>query len=81
MQGYARQAMTFGTVTNGSASSSGTITFPALVGADVTVAFIAIYDSLTTGNLLYHTPVVADKTLSADDVMIVASGGISVTIN
>ena len=78
---YARQAMTFGTVSGGSVSSSGTITFPAVVGSNVTITHIGIYDASSVGNLLYHTPLDASKTLSADDVMSVASGGISVTLS
>jgi len=78
---YARQTMTFGTITNGSVSSSGVITFPAVVGANVTITHIGIYDAATVGNLLYHTPLDASKTLSADDVMSVADAGISVTLS
>ena len=79
--GYARQAMTFGTVSGGSVSSSGTITFPAVAGSNVTITHIGIYDASSSGNLLYHTVLDASKTLSADDVMSVASGGISVTLS
>ena len=78
---YARQTMTFGTVSNGSVSSSGTITFPAVVGSNVTITHIGIYDAASSGNLLYHTPLDATKTLSADDVMSVANSGISVTLS
>tara|TARA_R110002096_G_scaffold309135_1_gene503621 strand:+ start:6121 stop:6507 length:387 start_codon:yes stop_codon:yes gene_type:complete len=78
---YARQAMTFGTVSGGSVSSSGTITFPAVVGSNVTITHIGIYDASSVGNLLYHTPLDASKTLSADDVMSVANSGISVTLS
>ena len=78
---YARQTMTFGTVSNGSVSSSGTITFPAVVGSNVTITHVGIYDAASSGNLLYHTPLDATKTLSADDVMSVADSGISVTLS
>ncbi len=79
--GYARQSMSFGTISNGSVSSSGTITFPAVAGSNVTITHIGIYDASSGGNLLYHTPLDSSKTLSADDVMSVASGGISVTLS
>jgi len=78
---YARQAMTFGAVSNGTVSSSGTITFPAVVGATLTITHIGIYDASSSGNLLYHTPLDLAKTLSVDDVMSVASAGISVTLS
>jgi len=78
---YARQTMAFGTISNGTVASSGTITFPAVVGANVTITHIGIYDAASTGNLLYHTPLDLAKTLTVDDVMSVASGGISVTLS
>jgi len=78
---YARQSMSFGTISNGTVSSTGTIAFPAVVGANVTITHIGIYDASSTGNLLYHTPLDLAKTLSVDDVMSVASGGISVTLS
>ena len=78
---YARQTMAFGTISNGTVASSGTITCPAVVGANVTITHIGIYDAASTGNLLYHTPLDLAKTLTVDDVMSVASGGISVTLS
>jgi len=78
---YVRQTMAFGTISNGTVASSGTITFPAVVGANVTITHIGIYDAASTGNLLYHTPLDLAKTLTVDDVMSVASGGISVTLS
>tara|TARA_R110000744_G_scaffold235443_4_gene353126 strand:+ start:447 stop:833 length:387 start_codon:yes stop_codon:yes gene_type:complete len=78
---YARQSIAFGTISNGSVSNSGTITFPAVVGADVTVTHIGIYDAATSGNLMYHTALDASKTLSAADVMSVAASGVSVTLS
>ena len=78
---YARQSIAFGTISNGSVSNSGTITFPAVVGADVTVTHIGIYDAATSGNLMYHTALDASKTLSAADVMSVAAYGVSVTLS
>ena len=59
---YARQSIAFGTISNGSVSNSGTITFPAVVGSDVTVSHIGIYDAATSGNLMYHTALDASKT-------------------
>jgi hypothetical protein len=78
--GYARQSMSFGAASSGTASTDAAITFPAVAGSDVTITHIGIYDASSSGNLLYHTPLDASKTLSADDVMSVASAGISVTM-
>ena len=45
-----------------------------------TVAYIGIRDALTTGNLLYHTPLDASKTIATGDVFRVAIGSLSVTL-
>ena len=79
--GYARQSMTFGTISNGSVSSTGEITFPAVAGSNVTVTHIGVYDALTSGNLLYHTSLDSSKVLAATDTMSVAAGGVSVTLS
>jgi len=78
--GYARQTMSFATATSGSAATDAAITFPAVAGSDVTVTHMGIYDAATSGNLLYHTPLTASKTLSADDVMSFATGSATVTM-
>ena len=52
-----------------------------MVGSDVTVSHIGIYDAATSGNLMYHTALDASKTLSAADVMSVAASGVSVTLS
>ena len=78
--GYARQSMSFTTSTAGSSTTDAAITFPAVVGSDVTVTHMGIFDASTSGNLLYHTVLDSSKTLSADDVMSFASGSATVTM-
>jgi hypothetical protein len=72
--------MAFGTISNGSVASTGTITFPAVVGSTITITHIGVYDASSGGNLLYHTALDASKTLAATDTMSVAAGGVSVTL-
>ena len=78
---YARQAMTFGTVTNGEVTTSAQLQFPALVGSDVTVGWIGIFDATSAGNMLYHTNLANAKTLTADDVLSFAVSGVTVTLS
>lgn len=49
---YARQAITFGSTSTGTISNSSGLTFSALPVA--TITHIAVYDALTSGNLLYY---------------------------
>jgi hypothetical protein len=82
---YARQSMTFGAVTtNGTGkevNSSAQIQFPALVGSNVTISHIGIFDAATSGNMLYHTNLATSKTLTADDVLSFAVSGVTVTLD
>ena len=45
-----------------------------------TITHIGIRDALTTGNLLYHSPLDASKTIATGDVFRVAAGSLSVTL-
>ena len=78
---YARQAMSFGTISAGAVNSSTQIQFPALVGSNVTISHIGIFDAATSGNMLYHTNLATSKTLTADDVLSFAVSGVTVTLD
>jgi len=77
---YARQAVTFGAPSNGVSTNSAAIEFPQAGGAWGTITHIGIRDALTVGNLLYHTPLDASKTIATGDVFRVAAGSLSVTL-
>jgi hypothetical protein len=77
---YARQAITFGAPSNGVTTNSAAIEFPQAGGSWGTVTHVGIRDASTAGNLLYHTPLDASKTIATGDVFRVASGSLSVTL-
>lgn len=79
---YARVAATFGTAsgTGGSVASNADITFPQATAGWGTVGWIGILDSLSSGNLLYHTPLDTSKTIEAGDIFKIASGNLTVTL-
>ena len=77
---YARQAITFGAPSNGVTTNSAAIEFPQAGGAWGTITHIGIRDASTAGNLLYHTPLDASKTIATGDVFRVAIGSLSVTL-
>ena len=77
---YARQAVTFGAPSNGVSTNSAVIDFPQAGGAWGTITHIGIRDALTVGNLLYHTPLDASKTIATGDVFRIASSSLSVTL-
>lgn len=66
---------------DGVTSNAKVITFPANNGASaVTATHVAIYDASTAGNLLYHAPLTASKTLQVGDVLSFAIGALTVTV-
>jgi hypothetical protein len=77
---YARQAITFGAPSNGVSTNSAVIEFPQATGSWGTITHIGIEDALTSGNLLYHTPLTASKTIATGDVFRIAIGSLSVTL-
>lgn len=66
---------------NGVTSNAKILTFAANNGASaITVSHLALYDSASGGNLLYHAPLVASKTLQPGDVLSFGIGALTVTI-
>ena len=77
---YARQSITVGAPSNGATTNSAAIEFPQAGGSWGTVAYVGIRDASTAGNLLYHTPLDASKTIATGDVFRIAAGSLSVTL-
>jgi hypothetical protein len=77
---YARTAITFGSPSNGVTTNSADVTFPTCTAAWGTVTHMGIFDASTSGNLLYHTPLDASKTVDSGDIFKISSGNLSVTL-
>lgn len=77
---YARKAATFGAPSNGVSTTTANVTFDQATASWGTIGWIGIWDSLTTGNLLYHTPLSASKTIDTGDIFQIASGSLTVTL-
>ena len=77
---YARQSITFGAPSNGVSTNSAAIEFPQATGSWGTITHVGIRDALTTGNLLYHTPLDVSKTIASGDIFKIAIGSLSVTL-
>lgn len=78
---YARQTATFTAPSNGSTVSNADITFPQATGSWGTVGWIGLFDALTTGNLLYHTPLDTSKTIDTGDIFKISAGNLTVTLS
>jgi hypothetical protein len=77
---YTRKAMAFSSPSNGATSNSSAVEFDQATASWGTVTHIAIRDALTAGNMLYHSPLDASKTIATGDVFRVAIGSLSVTL-
>jgi hypothetical protein len=77
---YARKSATFAAPSNGVSASSADVTFDQATGSWGTITHIGIWDALTTGNLLYHTPLATSKTIDSGDIFKIASGSLTVTL-
>ena len=77
---YARQSVTFSAPSNGATSNSAAVEFPQATGSWGTVAYIGLRDASTGGNLLFHTPLDASKTIATGDVFRIAAGSLTVTL-
>ena len=53
---YVRQAATFGAPSNGASTTTADIAYPQATASYGTVGWIGIWDAVSSGNLLYHTP-------------------------
>ena len=77
---YARTAVTFAAPSNGVTTNSADVTFPTATASWGVVGWIGINDALSSGNLLYHTPLDTAKTIDTGDIFKISTGNLSVTL-
>ena len=65
---------------NGASTTTADITYPQATASYGTVTHIGIFDALTTGNLLYHSPLNTSKTIDTGDIFKITSGSLTVTL-
>lgn len=79
---YARQSVTLtisGTTT--SATNSSVITFPDATSTWGTITHFAIFDAVTSGNMLTWGALASSRSISTDDSMIIRAGSLTVTLD
>jgi len=77
---YVRQAITFSAPSNGATSNSSAIEFPQCTLTWGTITHIGIRDAVTSGNLLYHSPLDTSKTIATGDIFKVTATNLTVTL-
>lgn len=79
--GYSRQSVTFDAAAAGASQNSGAFSFVAAGGDWGDVTHCGIYDAPTGGNLLWHGPLDATRTMNDGDTLTWAIGDLDVSIN
>ena len=81
--GYSRQAVSFTVATvsgTTKAGNSATITFPTATATWGTISYIAIFNASSSGNMLFHGPVVTNKLIETDDSFQITAGNLTVEL-
>ena len=73
-----RQAVAFDAPTGGACANSADLNWTGMPAGAVT--HIGIFDAATEGNLLYHGPLAAAKTVNEGDTLTVYAGDLEVTL-
>ena len=80
--GYARKSAAFSVSGTGTlATNSANIEFDAATGTWGTIVAIAIFDALTTGNMIAFADLTANKTIATGDILRITSGDLDVTLS
>lgn len=79
--GYARTPITFATPTNGATSNAATVTFPAATTSWGTIAYFAIFDAPTGGNMLYFGSLTSSVSIATGNTFVAQTGAITVTLS
>lgn len=77
---YARQPVSVTTAAGSIVTSSANVTFPQATGNWGTITHIAIFDALSSGNMLMFTPLTTSKTVESGDVFQVSSGNFTAQV-
>jgi len=64
-----------------SASNTSAIEFPTATASWGTVGWVAVWDNLSGGNLLFHGALTASKTIASGDVFRIPAGDLDITLD
>lgn len=76
---YARQVATFTASSGGATSNTANIDFADMPA--VTVVAVAIFDALTSGNMLLYGSLTTPRTLTAGDTLRIPTGDLDISID
>lgn len=77
---YARQSFA-STISGNAASNTSAIEFPTATASWGTVGWVAVWDNLTGGNLLFHGALTSSKAIASGDVFRIPAGDLDITLD
>lgn len=77
---YARQTVAF-TVSGNLATNSAAIEWPTATASWGTITHVAVFDALTSGNMLVYATLAESKTIGTGDVLRIPIGDLDVTLD
>ena len=77
---YVREAVTF-TVSGDTATNSGAVEWPVATGNWGTITHVAIFDALTSGNMIAYAALSNSKTINTGDVIRIPASDLDVTLD
>lgn len=81
---YARKATSgadWGTAASGAIANAAAITFNQASGSWGTIAYFAVFDAITAGNMLFHGTITPSKAVGSGDTPEFAIGDLDVTLD
>lgn len=78
---YARQAVTFGSSSGGQVQNTNTVTFTASGAAYGTVGFVALFDAVSGGNMLWYGSLLSAVVLDDRDSLVFSTGEITLSMD
>ena len=80
--GYARKSAAFTVSGTGTlATNSAAVEFDAATGTWGTIVAIAVFDALTTGNMLAFADLTTSKTIATGDILRIPTGDLDITLS
>lgn len=76
---YARQTVTFGAASGGTASNDANVDFSGMPAC--TVVAVAVLDASTSGNMLVYGDLTANKSVDAGDILRISTGDLDISID
>ena len=77
---YVREAVTF-TVSGDTATNNAAVEWPVATGNWGTITHVAIFDALTSGNMIAYAALTASKTINTGDVIRIPASDLDVTLD